>query len=117
MIRKRKNLITHKIAKVKIGSLWPRYILISLLFFIAGFACAYKFFDAGNVSQTLLENAKLELQINQNESKIADLEVQVQMSNEVNNKLSEDIKVIQEENNELKEDVLFYEKIVGKRKK
>jgi len=117
MIRKRKNLITHKIAKVKTGSLWPRYILISLLFFIAGFACAYKFFDAGNVSQTLLENAKLELQINQNESKIADLEVQVQMSNEVNNKLSEDIKVIQEENNELKEDVLFYEKIVGKRKK
>ena len=117
MIRRRKNLITHKIAKVKTESLWPRYILISLLFFIAGFAGAYKFFDAGNVSETLLENAKLELQINQNESQIADLEVQVQMSNEVNNKLTEDIKVIQEENNELKEDVLFYEKIVGKRKK
>ena len=117
MIRKRKNLITHKIAKVKTGSLWPRYILLSLLFFIFGFAGAYKFFDAGNVSKTLLENAKLEIQINENESQIADLEVKVQMSNEINNKLTDDIKVIQEENNELKEDVLFYEKIVGKRKK
>ena len=117
MIKKRKNLITHKTHKIKSGSLWPRYLLLTLMFFSLGFYSAYKFFDAGNVSQTLLENAKLELQINQNESKIADLEVQVQMSNEVNNKLSEDIKVIQEENNELKEDVLFYEKIVGKRKK
>ena len=117
MIKKRKNLITHKTHKIKSGSLWPRYLLLTLMFFSLGFYSAYKFFDAGNVSQTLLENAKLELLINQNESKIADLEVQVQMSNEVNNKLSEDIKVIQEENNELKEDVLFYEKIVGKRKK
>ena len=39
------------------------------------------------------------------------------MNKEVNDKLSEDIRAIKEENNELKEDILFYEKIVGKRKK
>ena len=117
MIKKRKNLITHKTHKVKSGSLWPRYLLLTLMFFSLGFYSAYKFFDAGNVSETLLEMAKLEIQINENESQIAELELKVQMNKEVNDKLSEDIRAIQLENNELKEDILFYEKIVGKRKK
>lgn len=117
MIKKRKNLITHKTHKVKSGSLWPRYLLLTLMFFSLGFYSAYKFFDAGNVSETLLEMAKLEIQINENESQIAELELKVQMNKEVNDKLSKDIRAIQLENNELKEDILFYEKIVGKRKK
>ena len=54
MIKKRKNLITHKTHKVKSGSLWPRYLLLTLMFFSLGFYSAYKFFDAGNVSETLL---------------------------------------------------------------
>jgi len=61
--------------------------------------------------------AKLEIQINENESQIAELELKVKMNKEVNDKLSEDMRAIQLENNELKEDILFYEKIVGKRKK
>ena len=61
--------------------------------------------------------AKLEIQINENESQIAELELKVQMNKEVNDKISEDMRAIKLENNELKEDILFYEKIVGKRKK
>ena len=96
---------------------WPNYIFFSALFLIIGVSTTYYLFDGGKYVKIYAqlidlqnvnyeqnnENLKIKLEIDKN-----DISMQ---------KLSEQNKVLKEENNKLKEDVIFYEKMLGKRKK
>lgn len=117
MVKRRNKFITKKRAHIKIGSSLPRYIVIAILSLILGFGLTYYYFDAGNVTRALFKISELESLINTNESQISELELQLQINTIESEKLKNDLKTAKEENNALKEEVLFYEKIVGKRKR
>lgn len=102
--------------RVQTGATWHIYMLLALVFFSLGSGIAYKVFEGGRATEFFLKIRQL------NEvKKIAEQELQktrlelefVKISLE---KISNNNKVLKDKNNKLQEDVLFYEKIVGKRK-
>jgi len=114
-IKKNNKLLRRKV-RVQTGATWHIYMLLALVFFSLGSGIAYKVFEGGRATEFFLKIRQL------NEvKKIAEQELQktrlelefVKISLE---KISNNNKVLKDKNNKLQEDVLFYEKIVGKRK-
>ena len=113
----RAHYLVRKKPHIQTRANWPNYIVFSALFFIIGVSTTYYFLDGGKYAKIYAqlmdlqnvnyeqnnENLKIKLEIDKN-----DISMQ---------KLSEQNKELNEENNKLKEDVLFYEKMLGKRRK
>ena len=113
----RKKSIVNKKYKLTTGSHWPKYILISILFFFTGVGLSYHFLNAGRLTEFILRIAELEKELSVLENDYAETNTELEISNLAKDKLMQDLTATKEENNILQEDVLFYEKIVGKRKK
>jgi uncharacterized protein (UPF0335 family) len=114
---KRKKLIVNKKYKLTSGTQWPAYILISILFFVTGAGLSYHLLNAGRLTEFILRIAELEKELSVLEKDLAETNAELEISNLAKDKLMQDLTTVKEENNILQEDVLFYEKIVGKRKK
>ena len=114
---KRKKSIVNKKYKLTTGSQWPTYILISIFFFVTGAGLSYHFLNAGRLTEFILRIAELEKELSVLENDYAETNAELEISNLAKDKLMQDLTATKEENNILQEDVLFYEKIVGKRKK
>ena len=115
-MRAKNNSLVRKKARVQTGTLFPYYFLIAFLFFGAGAGLFYYLLDGGRVTNFFLQINELR-NINKDlETKINNLDLELDMSKISFDKVSEDNKILKQTNNELKEDILFYEKIVGKRK-
>jgi uncharacterized protein (UPF0335 family) len=113
----RKKSIVNKKYKLTTGSHWPKYLLISILFFVTGVGLSYHFLNAGRLTEFILRIAELEKELRGLEQEYAEINAELKISNLAKDKLLQDLTAAKEENNILQEDVLFYEKIVGKRKK
>ena len=111
------HYLVRKKPRIQTRASWPLNIFISIVFLTLGFGITFYFLDGGkyaNIYVQLInlqnenyeknnENLKIKLEIDKNEISI--------------NNLSEKNKELKEENNKLKEDLLFYEKMLGKKRK
>ena len=114
--KKRKYKLTGNPARIKTGSGWPGYLMTALLFLIIGFGSTYYFFDGGKSINFLLKIDELKQYNAQQEKELLELKLELQMSQISYEKISKGLKDAKEENTKLKESILFYEKVVGKRK-
>ena len=114
--KKRNYKLTSNRARINTGSIWPSYLVIAMLFTLIGFSSTYYFFDGGKSITFLLKINELEESNDIRERELLGLKLELQMSQISYEKISLSLRETKEENTSLKESVLFYEKIVGKRK-
>ncbi len=114
--KKRNYKLTANRARIKTGSAWPNYLTVAVLFLFLGFSSAYYFYDGGKSINFLLKIDKLEQYSSKQDKELLELKLELQMSQISYEKIATSVKETKEENTKLKENILFYEKIVGKRK-
>ena len=113
----RAHYLVRKKHHIQTRANWPNYIFFSALFFITGVSTTYYLLDGGKYAKIYAQ--LLDLQNENYEQNNENLKIKLEIDkNDISmQKLSEQNKELNEENNKLKEDVLFYEKMLGKRKK
>ena len=116
MKRKKNNSLLRKKVRVQTGTVWPIYIILSLVFFSLGSVIAYKVLDGGRATDFFLKIRELKEVKKITEEELQKTRLDLEFSKISLEKISDDNKILKDENNKLQEDVLFYEKIVGKRK-
>mgnify|MGYP001187228903 CR=1 FL=1 len=114
--KKRNYRLTNNTARINTESAWPSYIIIAISFVLIGFGISYYYFNGGKSISFLLKIDELEQFSKQQEKEALALKLELQMSQISYEKIAKSLKEVKEENTELKENILFYEKIVGKRK-
>ena len=114
--KKRNYKLTGNTARIKTGSAWPSYLMIAITFIFIGSGATFYFFDGGRSINFLLKIDDLEKFSRKQQKELLELKLELQMSQISYEKISKGLKETKEENTKLKERVLFYEKIVGKRK-
>ena len=114
--KKRNYKLTGNTARIKTGSVWPSYLLVAMVFVLIGFSITYYYFDGGKAINFLLRVDQLEQYNAKQEKELLELKLELQMSQISYEKIAKSVKETKEENTKLKESILFYEKIVGKRK-
>ena len=114
--KKRNYKLTTNTARIRTGSVWPNYLLAGIFFISIGFSCTYYYVDGGKSIKFLLKINALEQYNNKQEKELLQLKLELQMSQVSYEQISKGLKEVKEENTSLKESILFYEKVVGKRK-
>jgi hypothetical protein len=114
--KKRNYKLTGNKARINTGSVWPNYLLVAIVFLLVGFGVTYYYFDGGKAISFLLRIDELEQNNVKQEKELLELKLELQMSQISYEKIATSVKETKEENTKLKESILFYEKIVGKRK-
>ena len=114
--KKRNYKLTRNTARISTGSVLPNYLLAGIFFISIGFACTYYYVDGGKSIKFLLKINALEQYNTKQEKELLQLKLELQMSQISYEKISKGLKDAKEENTKLKESILFYEKVVGKRK-
>ena len=111
------HYLARKKAHIQTRENWPTNIFFSTLFLILGFGITYYFLDGGKYAKIYVQ--LIDLQNINYEKNNENLRIKLEIDkNDISmQKLSEHNKELKEENNKLKEDVLFYEKMLGKRRK
>ena len=113
----RAHYLVRKKPRIQTKANWPNYIFFSVLFLIIGVSITYYSLDGGKYAK--IYSQLMDLQNVNYEQNNENLKIKLEIDkNDISmKKLSEQNKELNEENNKLKEDVLFYEKMLGKRKK
>jgi peptidoglycan hydrolase CwlO-like protein len=116
-IKRRKRI---KLAKgrpnVKVGVLWINKVFYTFIVFILSVILSYFIFDGSGSVQYLLKINDQNDEIVNLKDELNKLNLQIQLDNVTISKNNEELKKLKEENNDLQEELLFYEKIVGKRR-
>ena len=116
-IKRRKRI---KLAKgrpnVKVGVLWINKVFYTFFVFVLSVILSYYVFDGSSSVQYLLKINDQNDQIVNLTDEADELKLQIQLNNVAISKKDEELKKLKEENNDLQEELLFYEKIVGKRR-
>ena len=116
-ISKNRNYkLTGNTARIKTGSVWPGYAIMAMFSLIVGFGSTFYLFDGGKSIDFLLKIDELSKYNSAHEKELLEQKLEIQMSQISYEKISTALKEVKEENTKLKESVLFYEKIVGKRR-
>jgi|TARA_B110000971_G_C19756701_1_gene384519 hypothetical protein len=114
--KKRNYKLTGNTARIKTGSIWPSYLAIAMLFSSIGFGGTYYYFDGGKSIKFLLTINELKEFNSLKEKELLELKLELKMSQISYEKISMNLRESKKENTDLKESILFYEKIVGKRR-
>ena len=114
--KKRNYRLTGNTARIRTGSAWPSYLVIAMLFSLVGFGFTYYYFEGGKSINFLLTIDELKEFNSFKEKELLELRLELKMSQISYEKISTHLRESREENIELKESILFYEKIVGKRR-
>ena len=116
-IKRRKRI---KLAKgrpnVKVGVLWINKVIYTLLVFALSVILSYNIFDGASAVQYLLKINDQSDEIVNLKDEVSNLNLKIQLNNVAISKNNEELKKLKEENNDLQEELLFYEKIVGRRR-
>ena len=115
--KKRKQRITKSKARIKLGSSWLAYVGITLIALSIGFGFGYRLFDGGGATSFLMEIVELDSRNKKLEKDLVNKDLDMKVRTITYDKIADELAATKKENNELKEEILFYEKIVGKRKK
>ncbi|MSQ80162.1 MAG: hypothetical protein EXR41_00430 [Candidatus Methylopumilus sp.] len=108
--------VTRRSMRVKTGYVWHTYLMVTCLSFLTGAGVTYWELNGGSVIGFVLKIQALEGENQSIEGQLLQQKIELQLKSISGEKVSEDITKLQAENNKLKEDVLFYEKIVGKKR-
>ena len=113
----RAHYLVRKKPRIQTRANWPNYIFFSVLFLIIGVGITFYLLDGGKYAKIYAQ--LIDLQNVNHEQNNQNLKIKLEIDkNDISiQKLSEQNKELNEENNKLKEDVLFYEKMLGKRRK
>ena len=114
--RKRRIKLAKGKPNIKVGSFWIRNIFIVLIIFSFSIFFAYKVFNGDEAVNYLLKINNLRNNNSAMQDELDTVNLKYQMLEVAISKKDEELKKLKEENNELQEEVLFYEKIVGKRR-
>ena len=113
----RAHYLVRKKPRIQTRANWPNYIFFSVLFFIFGISITYYLLDGGKYAKIYAQLIDLKnLNYEQNNENLK-IKLEIDKNDISMQKLTEQNKELNEENNKLKEDVLFYEKMLGKRRK
>jgi hypothetical protein len=82
-----------------------------------GFGFGYRLFDGGEATSFLMEIVELDSRNKKLEKDLVNKDLDMKVRTITYDKIADELAATKKENNELKEEILFYEKIVGKRKK
>ncbi len=108
--------VTRRQMRVKTGTTWHTYLMIVGLSFIGGVGFTYWELNGGSVIGFISKIQSLEAENQSIQGQLLQQKIEIQLKSISGDKVSGDITKLQEENNKLKEDILFYEKIVGKKR-
>ena len=114
--RKRRLKLVQGKPNIKVGSMWLKSAFFAVLIFSITVIFSYKVFDGANSFHYLLTINEQNDQISEYKDKIQKLKLDIQLKEIAFSKKDEELKKLKEENNDLQEEILFYEKIVGKRR-
>jgi hypothetical protein len=108
--------ITRRRMRIKTGTSWPTYLMIAAFSFLGGAGVTYWELDGGSVIGFVSKIQALESENQLIQDQLLHKKIEIQLKSISGDKVSDDISKLQEENNKLKEDILFYEKILGKKR-
>ena len=114
--RKRRIKLVQGKPNIKVGSMWLKTLLFAILVFLITVFFSYRVFDGANSFHYLLTINEQNDQISEYKDKIQKLKLDLQLIEVAVSKKDDELKKLKEENNDLQEEILFYEKIVGKRR-
>jgi peptidoglycan hydrolase CwlO-like protein len=114
--RKRRIKLVQGKPNIKVGSMWLKTLLFGILIFLLTVFFSYRVFDGANSFHYLLTINEQNDQISEYKDKIQKLKLDLQLIEVAVSKKDDELKKLKEENNDLQEEILFYEKIVGKRR-
>jgi len=111
------HYLVRKKPHIRTRESWPTNVFFSTLFLILGCGITYYLLDGGKFAKIYAQLIDLQ-NINYEQNK-ENLKIKLEIDkNDISmQSFSEQNKELKEENNKLKEDVLFYEKMLGKRRK
>ena len=115
--KNRTHYLVRKKPHIQTSANWPKYVFFSALFLILGFGITYYFLDGGKYGKIYAQLIDLQNVNYEQNSEILKINLEIDKNDISMQKLSEQNKELNEENNKLKEEVLFYEKMIGKRRK
>jgi len=107
--------VTRRRMRIKTGASWHTYLMIAALSFIGGVGLTYWELNGGSVIGFISKIEALESENQSIQGQLLQQKIEIQLKS-ISGDVSGDISKLQEENNKLKEDILFYEKIVGKKR-
>ena len=108
--------VTRRRMRIKTGASWHTYFMIAAFSFIGGVGLTYWELNGGSVIGFISKIEALESENQSIQGQLLEQKIEIQLKSISGDKVSGDISKLQEENNKLKEDILFYEKIVGKKR-
>ncbi len=108
--------VTRRKMRIKTGASWHTYLMIALLSFSGGVGFTYWELNGGSVSGFISKIQALEAENQSIQGKLLHQKIELQLKSISGDQVSSDITKLQEENVKLKEEILFYEKIVGKKR-
>jgi hypothetical protein len=108
--------VTRRKMRIKAGASWHTYLIIAGLSFMGGAGVTYWELNGGSVIGFISKIQALEAENQSIQSQLLHQKIELQLKSIAGDKVSGDITKLQEENTKLKEDILFYEKIVGKKR-
>jgi len=113
--KKRLKLVQGK-PNIKVGSVWFKTLILGLIIFTVAIVLSYKIFDGSNTFHYILKINEQKNEIDNLQDELDSLKLQIQLNDVSLNKKDQELGKLKEENNDLQEEILFYEKIVGKRR-
>ena len=117
MLKKIKpHYLVRKKPHIQTRANWPINVFCSALFLILGLGITYYLLDGGKYVKIYAQLVDLQNVNYEQNSENLKFKLEIDKNNISIEKLAEQNKVLKEENNKLKEDVMFYEKMLGKRK-
>ncbi|MDA9093313.1 hypothetical protein N9K20_00275 [Methylophilaceae bacterium] len=112
----REHYLVRKKPRIQTRANWPINVFCSTLFLILGLGVTYYLLEGGKYAKIYAQLVDLQNVNYEQNSENLKIKLEIDKNNISIEKLSEQNKVLKEENNKLKEDVIFYEKMLGKRK-
>ena len=113
----RAHYLVRKKPRIQTKANWPNYVFFSAFFLIVGFSTTFYLLDGGKYAKIYAQLMDLQNLNYEQKNEILKIELEIDKNDISMQKLSEQNKELNEGNNKLKEDVLFYEKMIGKRRK
>jgi len=114
--RKKRIKLAQGKPNIKVGSFWIKNVIYIFVAFVFAVFLSYKIFDGSSTFDYLLKIKDQNSQIVELTDQFDKLNLEIELLEISLNKKDEDLQKLEEKNNDLQEEILFYEKIVGKRR-
>lgn len=111
------HYLVRKKPRIQTRSNWPLNMFISILFLVIGFGITYYSLDGGKYANIYAQLINLQNENYEKTKENLKIKLEIEKNSISMQKLSENNKELKDENNKLKEDLLFYEKMLGKKRK